>query len=272
MLSLFALMLAALMLAAPMPEPAAPLPALGKWSVAYHESSCTLSRSFGDAAAPVKLDFTPAALGGRMAILFAAPAGKGRQHREGAATLLLLPGNRTLTTSYQSLEQRDKGQHVVVMNLDGEATGGWQDVEALAIALDKAPPVTIALQGMAAGVRALQQCHDDLLRGWEVDPAELTRVVVKPKLMTDLGEIYSTEVLREGVLRGAPSRIMMIFKVDSEGWVRKCRVVASSGIAMLNAGTCALATTKLRYEPARDKDGQPTASHILLAVRWPVQN
>lgn len=265
------LILLAMLLQSPTAPPESLKP-VGKWNVTYTDTGCTLSRSFGDEATPVKLRFTPATLGGWTTVLLDAPDGSARPRQTGDATLLLQPENRTQSADYQSLDKREPNRHAVAIRLTGQEISAWRGVEKLAISLDKAPPVTIELQGMQAGVSALQKCHDDLLRGWQVDPAELAAISVSPKLESDLGPIFDPRYLRNGLPKGELRRIHMLFTVGIDGLVSACRVIETSGHEVLDAATCALSTGRIRYQPGRDKSGQLMVSHVLFAVRWTQSN
>jgi len=51
--------------------------------------------------------------------------------------------------------------------------------------------------------------------------------------------------------------VMAHFTVGADGRARKCRVVTSSGNADIDATTCRLIEQRFRFEPARNKAGQP---------------
>lgn len=52
-------------------------------------------------------------------------------------------------------------------------------------------------------------------------------------------------------------RVLVSFDVQLNGRATGCRIVQSSGVASIDAETCRLVTTKLRFRPARDRDGRP---------------
>ena len=52
-------------------------------------------------------------------------------------------------------------------------------------------------------------------------------------------------------------RVLVSFDVQLDGRATGCRVVQSSGAPSIDAETCKLVTTRLRFRPARDRTGTP---------------
>jgi TonB family protein len=67
---------------------------------------------------------------------------------------------------------------------------------------------------------------------------------------------------------GAEGRVVAELGVDATGRVTSCRVQSSSANPALDTATCAVATTRGRFEPARDGDGRAIASTYAFPVRW----
>lgn len=61
---------------------------------------------------------------------------------------------------------------------------------------------------------------------------------------------------------------MVRFTVGIDGRARDCRVITSSGHAVLDATTCRLIEARFRYAPARDAAGQPVAEERGWRQRW----
>jgi protein TonB len=56
--------------------------------------------------------------------------------------------------------------------------------------------------------------------------------------------------------------------VTPQGRVSACTVIASSGFPNLDAGTCRLFLTRVRYSPARDDTGQPVEDIVEEKMTW----
>ena len=62
--------------------------------------------------------------------------------------------------------------------------------------------------------------------------------------------------------------VIVNFDVTTEGRVRNCRVVSSSGNADLDGTTCRLIEKRFRYKPARDATGRPVGSTLAWRQEW----
>jgi protein TonB len=56
--------------------------------------------------------------------------------------------------------------------------------------------------------------------------------------------------------------------VGSDGLVKACDIVKSSGSRRLDDATCKLVTKRARFEPAKDKNGETTVGTYSNSVRW----
>ena len=56
--------------------------------------------------------------------------------------------------------------------------------------------------------------------------------------------------------------------VGADGRVTDCRIVASSGSAILDSATCRAIRARARFAPARDSAGRPTADRLRGRVGW----
>lgn len=63
-------------------------------------------------------------------------------------------------------------------------------------------------------------------------------------------------------------RVVFELSIDAAGAVTACKVVTSSGSAVLDAATCDAARAKARFAPARDAGGRAVASTWRRATRW----
>ena len=96
----------------------------------------------------------------------------------------------------------------------------------------------------------------------------------------DGGDGTPPELLRGGMsyrdlpyaLKGAGVRglVSVRYDVGADGRARDCEVTRSSGIAAMDALTCALIVRRFRYAPARSADGERVASSIEEDHRWSV--
>lgn len=60
----------------------------------------------------------------------------------------------------------------------------------------------------------------------------------------------------------------LALRVNAQGRVDSCRVIRSSGDSRVDAGLCPLASRRLRFEPARDREGRPIPYFTNYFASW----
>lgn len=75
---------------------------------------------------------------------------------------------------------------------------------------------------------------------------------------------YPSSAIREEAEGTTGTRL----QVSAEGRVTSCEVTSSSGNAALDQAACRNLQRRARFEPALDRDGNPTASTYTKRVRW----
>ncbi|MBA4748473.1 MAG: energy transducer TonB, partial [Sphingopyxis sp.] len=58
--------------------------------------------------------------------------------------------------------------------------------------------------------------------------------------------------------------------IGPDGRVTGCDITSSSGHADLDQETCKLVTRRARFDPALDRDGNPTTGSYSNRVRWQI--
>ncbi|HPU16649.1 MAG TPA: TonB family protein, partial [Polymorphobacter sp.] len=69
------------------------------------------------------------------------------------------------------------------------------------------------------------------------------------------GSISNRDYPKAARAAGVGGAVTVHFDVRADGGVEHCRVVASSGSALLDETTCRLIAARFRYVPARDASG-----------------
>jgi protein TonB len=93
------------------------------------------------------------------------------------------------------------------------------------------------------------------------------------------GEEYTPPIWLRGRIRdsdyphaageaGIGKTIVVQFDVETNGRVSGCKVIESSGNAILDAATCQLVEKRYRYEPSRDGQGMPVPSAVVESHVW----
>ena len=83
-----------------------------------------------------------------------------------------------------------------------------------------------------------------------------------PGLIT--GEDYPSQAQRDE----ETGTVRVRLDVGTNGRVSNCSVTSSSGSRSLDSTTCRLLTSRARFTPAKDQNGQPISDSVTTAIRW----
>lgn len=260
-------MLAALLLA-PDARAAQADPAAGqaRWEVDYGDRQCRLSRTTGGAD-PVVLSFRLDYMGENMGAVLIDPSWTLETSLTRRVDIVLHPGGER--SSHDASDDRVPNRGYRFMRIDGldaSLLDRMARSEALSLEAGGRELVRLDLPEAHRAVRALRDCNDDLLRGWNVDVEQLRAVRERPRMTRPLvtHDDYPGDALR----RGVSGEVVIRFTVGVNGRVTDCTVLQSSGDDGLDRGTCALARQKGRYSPAIGADGAPVPFPMVMPIRW----
>ena len=82
------------------------------------------------------------------------------------------------------------------------------------------------------------------------------------------GRITNSDYPRSASVAKQGGTVTAHFSVGTDGRVSKCRIVKSSGNAAIDAATCRLIEQRFRYEPARNRAGQPISDVTGWQQTW----
>lgn len=71
---------------------------------------------------------------------------------------------------------------------------------------------------------------------------------------------------------GAEGRVSVRLTIGTDGRVSDCTVTGSSGNSDLDDTTCRIFRSRVRYEAAKDTDGNPIVDHKSQSVVWKLQD
>jgi TonB family protein len=90
-----------------------------------------------------------------------------------------------------------------------------------------------------------------------------------PVAIGSVGQWFGADAYpKEAIRASRAGRVVALLAVDAAGAVAGCTVQVSSGTTVLDTTTCEIATAHLRFDPATDHRGRPTAGTYVLPVRW----
>lgn len=238
-----------------------PLQPTGKWTVSYNDNDCTAQRSFGDAAKPVVFGFKPAPTNISGDLVLVLPGRGASGVRRGKGKVTLAPGGERFDMQWASGPLAGD-RHGFRLGVDKPFWDALPKAASITFELGTAGPVAASLGSMAAPLKALAACGDDLLRQWGADPAAVIR---DPDLET-LARLFAPNIYPpEAQRKGEQGRVGSLTSFDRTGKAAECRLVILSGSKSLDATTCAVMKRQMRI-PA--DAAAPEKRWLYVPVRW----
>ena len=129
--------------------------------------------------------------------------------------------------------------------------------------------VRVPIASAATAVRALQECEDQKMRDWGIDPVRWKSLKSPPiplehwsKWLNDFD--YPLEAISFSVEGGVVARL----NVTADGKVSDCEVMNPSKYKGFEASACYALKKRGRFSPALDANGNPVASTYVVDVEF----
>jgi TonB family protein len=239
----------------------------GRWVINWAEQNCTLSRRGVGEDAP-GIGLTSASSGEYPQILFLnPPAGTSRLPRSAAVDIVLLPQGDRLS-GYVDRSQRATNERAIIVGVGvDDLPDRFARSEAIALERNGRRLVEVAYPAAAQAVEALRTCSDDLMAGWGIDTAARRALSRLPQ--GNAARFITNDDYPERALRaGEEGSVVVRVRVEPDGRVGECVPISSSGSEAIDRRTCHIFTSRVRYEPALDAQGNPVAAMMVSRITW----
>lgn len=259
------------MAAASAPTPAAPSirQPTANWVINFDDAQCLATRNFGTKEEPLFLALKAPALGDVMQI-GVIRSGRSALPRQLDGSIAF--DNRgPVATSLLTYTSAAKRQRTFMTNLAGSQLAVARTSRSMSISggdldesfsLDKIDPV----------LKVMEECVADLRRVWNVSASQDVSPNLKRRATSNVGRLFSARdypAIAESENQQGSVRFVLL--VDELGRVADCTIIETSGIAALDAQSCAVVKEKARFTPAIGLDGKPAKDSHLQTVRWQLQ-
>lgn len=242
-----------------------------QWKVEYADRECRLTRNFGE---------------NQELILFRLARGTSLINYDIMLAGLSIPKQSKgvdieITINPQNSKQSFEGQNRDVPNrnervlrwFDGDIVPivfGPKNQEMLVVS-DKKYSVKLRMEDFPAALKAMETCHDDLLKGWGIDGPKMRALASMPEPKVSPVEWANTgDYPSDLILAEVGGDVSFKLDVSANGLPTNCLVIVSSKVDQLDKLTCRLMMQRAKFKPAIAADGSPAASHYINRVRWQV--
>lgn len=256
-----------------LPAGAAPLAEAkptASWQVDFGDQRCVALRSFEVDGRPVVMAIEPNPDGSGSRVLFRLSEGIGQPVVGFERATFSINGKKV--SDGISLWPGERQGQLLMTGAREDEEGAIRLAEIKEVSLDSPQlKARMALTGMARVAGLLERCNGGLLASWGFAEADQARLANWPKLAQPISRIFSyQDYPRESLREGQQGEVRARVSVGADGKPQGCAVRYGSGWPSLDQATCRLLLERARFEPARDKAGQPMAAPSFHTVRWRV--
>jgi TonB family protein len=239
-------------------------PAKG-WVVDYGDTNCIASREYGSEGNPIQLGFRPSPLGHALQIILLRA---GRSERPTHVPIILdLPRAPVKTTALRYWDK--KGHEILLLTVERAIVEQLREANHVAFRASGVVNEDYSVPGIAKLLEALDTCNADLRRHWNVAEDGTSKVKTPAQPLAPLASYvsdrdYPAQAIEEN--RSGTSKVTLM--IDETGALEDCLIDETSGIATLDAMTCAIFVKRAKFRPATDDQGKPIRSIVSTRIRW----
>ncbi|WP_422059919.1 energy transducer TonB [Sphingopyxis sp.] len=131
--------------------------------------------------------------------------------------------------------------------------------------------VVLQTGSMKGAFGALRACTDELLRHWGIDVDRHREVAQIARPIGSPGNwLRNSDYPGDMVVKGEPGMVQFRLVIGEDGLVRSCHVQQSTNSEGFDEAVCNALKRRARFEPARDKAGNPLVSYYMNRVHFSV--
>lgn len=250
----------------PLASPASskPLQPTEKWHVFFDEERCLAQRNYGTERNPLFLVLKQPPQGDVMQVAVAI-------HRPDTTAsevdgTVSFGANRPHKASFLVYGPPKQDLRFYTANLPIADIGEARSAATLRIAvheLDK----TFAISDVGDLLKIMDTCVADLRNYWNLDRSSGDRIAQHAR--GSLQRLFSADDYPTAALVNAETgSVKVALLINEQGKVADCSVVETSGVAALDAQTCAAIRTRAKFTPAIGKDGKPAKDGFVQVISW----
>lgn len=244
----------------------------GKWVVDFDDARCLAGRNYGTVEKPVMLMLKQPIHGSVMQLLWIEKGGTPEPlQSQGTIRFDQQPPLEISMLLYNS-GKRPRRVYEMNMPIDrlsaaADATrlrlhGRWLDEE-------------LELGSMAPLLKTMERCVSDLRTHWnasESGDAEAAVSALKSHAKGDLSQYFRSEDYPWlALMKDQEGKVGFSLLIDEKGRVADCSVIEPSGVAALDAQSCAILTERATFTPAIGAGGKPARDSYIGRVVWRTQ-
>lgn len=243
----------------------------GKWVVAFDDSQCVASRNYGSDGEPLALALKAPAVGEVVQVVVVR-RGKGGRYADQLDAKISIDGGRPINTSMIAMMTGRDNQRLYRVNLPLEQFSAVRHAKTLSIQGGGEFRETFAISQMASLLKVMDECVADLRKVWNVTEDTAASPALRERARGSLqGLIKAEDYPGIAIDELAEGSVAFVVLIDETGKIADCTVTQTSGVAALDAQSCAIVRRRARFKPAIGLDGQPAKDMHHQRITWKIE-
>lgn len=246
----------------------APIQPTGKWIVHFDDAQCLAERDYGSQQRPLYLALKQPALGDVIQLDFIESGYAGTPTQLDAQ--VQLDGLGPLKTTVLRYKPPKESFRIHMMNLPLKQFETARTAKNLSIKVTGFDQ-QFALDRLGPLLDVMEQCVADLRNVWNVKSSGEEKGRVRDDAKGNLRRLFSADDYpMESLMNGDSGVVLVALLVNEKGRVADCSIVQTSGVAMLDAQSCAILKERAKFVPAVGRDGKPAKDAFIQRINWKV--
>lgn len=254
-----------------------------KWVVNFADAQCIATRNYGSAAKPIFLVLKAPAMGDVLQIGIIRSGGQDEPSQ--ADGEIIFGDARPVKTSLLQYGDRASDKRVLIANvptselarlqlattlrIKARETGFSDTRSRIPLGASTVADETFALGQMSKLMQVLDECAADLRKVWHITGSDSKSPDLKEEAKGNLAPLFNSDDYPGiAILKEQMGTVSMVLLVDEQGSVADCTTVETSGVAALDAQSCAIVKKRARFKPAIGLDGRPAKSGYRQRITW----
>lgn len=260
---------AAASLAAALPSASAAEPVkqpTGRWIVHFDDSQCIAERDYGSPDYPLLLVLKQPPLGGVMRVSIVEKGSLPQAAQvDGTVQFDAQPEQKV---SVLRFAPKGQGMRIAMMNMSVDRFAPAHSARSLQLDF-RGFHERLAVPQFSSLLDVMSTCVVDLREVWNVRQSAGGEDLVRDDAKGDLRRLFSSDDYPwDALIAGEGGSVKIGLLVDEQGKVADCSVLETSGVAMLDAQSCAIVREKARFTPAVGNDGKPAKDAFVQRIVW----
>lgn len=142
-------------------------------------------------------------------------------------------------------------------------------VTGITLKVQRKQPIFLKTGSLAAPLRAMRKCTDDLIHSWGYDPAQSERLRTSPEPISSPETwIRDFDFPINALFDGQSGDVQFRLDVQADGSVGGCHILYRTDPDQFADYTCKLLSKRAKFLPARDEAGVPVRWYFISKVRF----